>query len=755
MKEISDMMPMQFDIDIDINSPIEEEEESSDKVKAKAFLEEMSKKFSGLELVSGSRVENLPEYIESKYGKEGTLRYKFGKFLMQKFGLKPAKDVLLFLSCTSASRVVIATAGAGKTTSIHVDIVLNRIIDQIMGRGLLEPLPVKGTGVSVPRVLFLNYNKHNTFGVVEKQKSLVDRVNSIFAKDKDFKKLSFDIESTTVHAFCRKWLANTSIGEINPMAEEESQKIWESIINPRWKKFYGAESEPCKHTILSELYTYMVEGMYSFEELFQTAKFIDTGLKEDFARACLKKYGEMKKLMSIFDFSDYLISMNELLDSDEEFRHRLQSRYSLIIADENQDFTAIMNNLLTRIHNPDLNRLVIVGDPDQSIYEFRGVSPFNMVDVYSKLKDASLLGFDTNYRCGDKIVEGAKKILALNKLRFQKPIHTVNSGGVIRSIVADQTQTIRFVLEHAKSHSDNLKEIVVAYRNNSSVNLLAEELFYEHIPFNILDTRRPFNNPVFRHIMGFLESLRAKNSESLNKDLYRFLPCKKEAWYAILNQNSDLGHVNVLSLEVPEQLQSSMQIIRSIALNLNRPVCEFVNDIFYLYKRMYFDSFIFLQDDKTKSEFSLYFDRAYKFFNRPMSFEMLCSDLQRNENNPFGLTLSTFHGLKGLEFDTVIAIDMQESVTPDEDSLYNSYPPITAAMTVESENRLAYVLVTRARKNLYLLHKREGASSYVHLLTDSDESTDKVNTCMDIDVSELSTDKSKLDYIAKVLGRRG
>ena len=114
----------------------------------------------------------------------------------------------------------------------------------------------------------------------------------------------------------------------------------------------------------------------------------------------------------------------------------------------------------------------------------------------------------------------------------------------------------------------------------------------------------------------------------------------------------------------------------------------------------------------------VYLQRAEKFFNRPLTWDYMQRELrERNSDNEAGVTVSTFHGLKGLEFDYVLAIDFSETLFPNFASIEMKYKPNTAVAEKEAENRLCYVLVTRAIKELHLYYPEHDPSIYVSILT--------------------------------------
>lgn len=736
-----------------------------------------AERFKSLNLLSGNSIEGgvTEEYIRGKYGLEGVQRFRLAKFVLDGLGYIVSPDVLLMLSCTNRARIVIATAGAGKTTSLQFDLVISKMLDKATGAGLLAPEPVDGTTVALPRILYLNYNKHNVRMISERHTAVCAAVNKMLKKEDG---VTDELESSTVHAFCHKWLKafapKLELPELAIISDDTKSNIWSAIIKPRWKKFYGeSEDNAVEYGVLDDLYNYKTESMLDWPEFFLTAKFIDSGLNPDFTKACIKKYDSMKKQMKLMDFTDYLVLMTETLRSNPELRRKLQERYRIIIADENQDFTRLMNELLIQLYDPEINRLVIVGDPDQTIYDFKGVSPDNVVSLAEALPDTQLLGFDTNYRCPSTIVDAAKEILKLNILRFEKSINTVRTGGRIIQ------HALRMMGNQHVEVIDILKKIgpagwpstVVTYRNNVSSIIVAEEMYYAGIPFQTLDDRRPFNNPVFKQIYRALIALKEKDNFELNKDLHRFIPLKKEEWVSILEDNraSRRSHLHdlILPSDLPKGTMDALKTLVTISVTIDtQPVSEFIASLLRLYRTYYFD-FIVRQSNfvvQDADNYLLYLERATKFFSRNMSFEYMQAELrERNVDNSAGVSLSTFHGLKGLEFDYVLAIDFNESIFPDYFGIEQKYSQNTAMEEKESANRLCYVLVTRTIKEFHTFYDINDPSVYVGILSGAVKTEKAIEGGSSPSSGELtlgmvggaSDNDSRMSFVKRILGNRG
>lgn len=725
---------------------------------------EKARHFGALTLVSGSTLKgDIEEYISGRYGMEGLQRYKVAKTIMKKLGYRTAPDVLLAIACNKPSKIIVATAGAGKTTTLQLDLLVSKMLDVATGTHKLDPVPVGNNGFVLPKILYLNYNQHNTQPILQKHKSMCASVNKLI-KDP----IDDSIESSTVHSFCHRWLNvykdKFGLDEITVASDETIKSIWLSIMEQRVKKFYGTSDVDIDYNILNHLYTIKEESMQDWDEFRESSEFVDTELNFDFTKACIKKYASMKKLMRVIDFTDYLTMMVQLLRENPDVKEEILKNYEIIIADEAQDFTALMNTLLVELNSPWIKRIV-VGDPDQTIYKFRGVSPDNIVTLYETIGECDLLGLDTNYRCGDVIVDAAKNILDLNILRFEKPINAARSGGRIFPIPCEgHNKQIDYVVSRLKLMSEAERaSTVVCYRNNSSSVELAERLYYEGIPFNIVGTQRPFNNIIFKSISNILWALHDKKDRDSNISLYKVLPYSKTAWVEVLNSELNDDSRNILNTKLParrpESATKALDNLKFIAQRIHTAGCnEYIGYIMSMFKTYYFN-FIQSQNPDKEHEYDSMFLSTLNFFNRPCTFETLMSELaQKNVNSSYGVTLSTFHALKGLEFDTVFAIDFNDSIFPDYAKLDMTYSPNTAMEEKESENRLCYVLVTRAIKELYLVYDSDDPSVYVNILLKDYEEKSKTGDVNPLDLSPTLSSlsaNSNMSFIQKMTLRGG
>lgn len=708
--------------------------------------------YKQIQVTSGNTIPDLEEHIRNLYGVEGINRYKFAQIVMTQLGLDPSPDALLVIACTSKSKTVIATAGAGKTTMLHIDLIVTKLYEACKGTQHYTPISFEGVDVKLSRILYLNYNRHNMQPIIDKHSYLVNTLASKGVRPH----IDSVIESSTVHKFCRDWLVHfkskLGLNEISIITEEDKLKLWGAIISPRWSKYYTTEYTPDLVEKFNTLYTFKEESLQDWDEFFQSTAFVDSELHTDLVKSCLSKYDSLKSAMKQIDFIDLIKIFIQLMETDEEVRTAVHQRYSLIIADEVQDFTTLMNKFLLTLQH-DNARIMAVGDVDQTIYAYKGADPYNIVKLASSLKDCTVLGLDTNYRCPKNIGAAALKILEMNKLRFDKPISFLREGGGIDFHPYSSTdEKLSNLVRRLKLMSPAEQNVtVVAYRNNESGTLVAEELFYEGVPFTIMEDYKPFTHPAYRKFFQVLRALREQSNSELNKSLYTVLPIKREAWEAIVNDHlsrriSFLEDFDFTFYSMPASFADTWNVLLKISnLMDTSSLCSYYKPLLYFFRLYYFD-FVYRNDPIIEQ----LAERLERYLNRDITFDKAESQLaQLSHKGLEGVRLSTIHTIKGLEFNNVLILDLNESIFPNYSRIEQLYSSDTAFKEKEAENRLFYVLLTRAREHIDIYYDINDPSIYINQIKPAIATNPVVS-------SSVLTEKvalSKMSFINKLTRR--
>lgn len=744
----------------------------TDTVCETTLINDKAEKFKQQSLLSGKDFKNQEEvltFVKKAYGVAGVNRFKIAKVVLGARGLVPTNDFLLAISSTKKSKIVLATAGAGKTTMLQLDIIVSKLIDNLKGTSIYSPREIANTGVMISRILFLNYNKHNREPAIQRHKEFVASINRVL---KPNERISDDLESSTVHAFCRKYVniykEKLGYSEIKIIDGATKTKILDAVIKPRWEKISKSEMPKTLPSEIDSLYNFKEESMLEWDSFFMSAPFIESELPSEFVKSCITKYDAMKKTLKVFDFIDFIKEFIRLLNTFDDVREEITNSYSLIIADEAQDFTALMNEVL-KVMQTQNNKIIVVGDPDQMIYSFRGVSSDNILNIADELDDSEILTLDTNFRCPRNIVDAANGILDLNVLRFDREINCVRDGGnIVFKPYSNIHEEYNYITNYLSKLSDNdLQKTVIAFRNNDSAVILTEELYYADIPYNISDVNKPFNNEIFTRLYNVLCALSEQDNTSMISCLWQVLPVTKNTWLEIIEANkknriSSFADFNFGAFVLPESFQGVFDDLSMISNNINSLNCSQYIEKIVEYFRLYSYNFLYksvantsCDNNRNDDTAELYLSRAVKFFNRDLVFDKIKSDYVRSQrNSAHGVSVSTMHALKGLEYDTVIVADMVDTVFPNFQLIDTRFPNATAVEVKEAENRLCYVLITRAKKNLIFMYDERDPSAYLQIIRQ------KGNNILDFNdaiVPRVQCDDnadliSKRNFITRIMG---
>ena len=687
---------------------------------------------------SAQEILNLIEDKDPRVKVSKEKRLKIIQIIYSVLGYDLSPDLLLALLAEPQAELILATAGGGKTTTSQIKIILEKIF-RVNDKGK----PLKGN-----KMLCLVYNRHNVKQMEEKQSQLVTRIYARGVTGIDIDK---NVNCATMHSFCDIWkneyIADMGLLNYKLLSETETNKMLTMVAKVNAKR-HEIDERKINISNVASLYNLVKESLIEYDDIDKTNKFKEVGLDKQLVIDIFNAYDRMKITKRSYDFTDMLIAMLQLLRTNESARLYIQNYYDYITADEIQDFTPIMMEIL-RLVTGDRVPLLCIGDEDQSIYDFRGADIYNTLDFDKKFKDNIILSLGANRRCGEKIIKASKYIIEKNTLRFDKDIFGTNPGGAINYIkYGTQEGEMINVVNRLKQFTDSeLGETIICYREKNSSLRLTELLESEGIPFNIISGFSPFSHELYKHMTDVLDMLYMPYDREYQLNLYKVLPFKREdAQKATgydtrrkqFKQDLDKCHFKDLNFEKYNDslpfLKCLLKLTEMSKAMDNLTMNEYVPELFNLLKTYYWN-WKKMQNDTP--EIDGYFEEKVKdFFNVNMTYKEFINyyakrkDVsRRNQFAKEGVTLSTFHGLKGLEFDNVILVDLDDEIYPNYPMIDSqNYPLDVTRRLKESEVRLFFVALTRARKNLYLYYNESNPSLYVKWLLDWEKGTANINT---------------------------
>lgn len=440
-------------------------------------------------------------------------------------------------------------------------------------------------------------------------------------------------------------------------------------------------------------------------------------VNSDFADVVHKVYLKYEqKLFSsnCVDFDDLLTIPITLFRKFPDILEKYQDRYKYILIDEYQD-TNEAQYVLTKLISAKHRNICVVGDIDQTIFSWRGANYRNILNFEKDFPNASLILLEENYRSTKNILNAANDVIKNNKFRKEKNLWTNNEEGVkINYFRAyDEKDEAFYVANEVKRLIDegvSKKEIAILYRTNAQSRTIEEAMLRENIPYKVVGTVNFYNRKEIKDLIAYLKLI---YNEYDDNSLIRIINVPKRGIgtktidnlikKASENQSSifeviDSGkefEFKKLILDLKEQSES-LSLTELVELVLDKTGLR--NEL--------------LSDKTIESEVRVENLEEFKTIAKNFEEEMgvisleeflnqisLVSDIQEYKQYDDAVTLLTIHSAKGLEFEYVFIIGMEESVFPHK----NSFSDIEQ---LEEERRLCYVAMTRAKKVLWFVNAK-------------------------------------------------
>lgn len=691
-------------------------------------------------LIQDPAGSNLPKPIK---------RLKIIQILFEILGYDLSPDLALALASEPNAQLIIATAGGGKTTGSQIKVVLEKLWRQSK----------RGGKLSGDKVLSLVYNRHNVTQMKEKHAAIVSRIALSGIKGFD---VDPNINAATMHSFCDqiRTMFVAKIGMLNYklLDNNEAIKLMDTVKVSILNKFSIRGSNARAEDLIT-LYNYYRESMIPVEKIDGLDQSVDVPLDTEVVIEIFKLYNTMKKMKKKYDFSDMLNSVYEFLKNNPDDLKQVQKYFDYIVADEVQDFTPIMMSLL-QLFVSDGTPLLCIGDEDQGIYNFRGADIYNTLDFESKFNNGKVYSLSQNRRCAANILELAKKVISENDLRFDKQLLGIRPGGLVQYVSYNTVagENIQVLNQLKKMSTDELYETIVCYREKNSSIMLAELLENEGVPFNVLSGFTPFSHPLFRDVIAVMDALESPLDRKCMLNLYKVLPITREQMQYAAGYNpktkkfDDVEQMPFWRLDYGSAYNRAgfgdcMEVLKTISIGISKiPMKNYFNTLLSMICKYHWNFIrksrenLEVYDDYIESKVKTIFDVDYLYkevYNRFSQRKDIC---RRNQEGRVGVTLSTFHSLKGLEYKNVIIMDMDDSIFPKFSMLENrDYTEMQKKALKECETRLYYVAVTRAKDNLYIYYNQDNPSRYVALYKDDSKST-------------VSTDTSDMNFFNESFG---
>jgi DNA helicase-2/ATP-dependent DNA helicase PcrA len=463
------------------------------------------------------------------------------------------------------------------------------------------------------------------------------------------------------------------------------------------------------------------------------------------ARRAVEVYATYQRLLAeaqALDFGDLLLKTVELFDRFPEVRGHYARRFQYVLVDEYQDTNRVQYRLVNQLAGEHRN-LCVVGDPDQSIYGWRGADVRNILDFERDYPDAEVVALERNYRSTQPILEGASGVVANNHARKPKGLFTDREGGdPIRIYQADDDReeahfVVREILAGARDEGRAYGDFAVFYRTNAQSRVFEEELLEYDVPYVVVGGVRFYDRAEVKDALAYVRVLlNPADSAALQRivnrpargigrtTLERALAIAAEQGLtpaAGLARYAEGGDAGRAAPRIREFLRLLDELRAEIASAAPAPaIARVLERSGYLAELERaggpeaearvenLRELIAAAEDFSRANAEVVDDER-KELERFLDQVALVSDVDEYARRDESVSLMTVHMAKGLEFPVVFLVGLEEGVFPHSGALRDD-------AGVEEERRLCYVGMTRAMERLTLTcaaeRMRYGSRSY-------------------------------------------
>lgn len=627
----------------------------------------------------------------------------------------------------NGSLLVLAGAGSGKTTAI-----INRIInlvkfgnayydetsagneyDEKIIRDYLDGKPVSDDDLR-DAVAVSPVKPWNILAITFTNKAseeLKTRLELKLGND------GLNVNASTFHSACVRILRRY----IDRLGFENNFTIYDSDDSQRMIKSVMAELEIPEKNFPPKS---VLSSISSAKNKLESPKHVLDNAGNDFrAKMVARIYASYQMRMkeaNALDFDDIILLTVMLFESQPDVLEYYRNRYRYIMVDEYQDTNYAQFKFVWLLASAHKN-ICVVGDDDQSIYKFRGADIRNILSFEKHFENTETIRLEQNYRSTKNILDSANSIIKNNTERKSKTLWTDDEAGskIVWYKALDENDESDFVSNQIKENFKKNKKYgsnAILYRMNAQSNIIEKSLIKNHIPYKIYGGMRFFDRKEVKDVTAYL------NVINNPFDMLRFKRIVNEPKRGIgdatvslieeICRDLKISPVDVMrnASEYPPiskkavQLKNFATILDGLSEKLKTtPLPEFIDEV--TAKTGYQNMLKNLGDEgaerlqnigELKTNAIQYLEKNpdgnLEGFLEEVS---LYSEADRDNSTSDRVVLMTVHSAKGLEFENVFIVGLEDGLFPSSRSFDNNED-------LEEERRLAYVAITRAKKHLYI-----------------------------------------------------
>ncbi|WP_256760059.1 ATP-dependent helicase [Cohnella sp. WQ 127256] len=606
---------------------------------------------------------------------------------------------------TEGALLLLASPGSGKTTTI------------IMRIGYL----IEVKGVSFSRIKAVTFSRASAQDMKERFRRFFPKLGHQTPDFSTIHSLAFEVVREHFHnkrTSYRMIENNTELASGQGNYEGNGQAVplnKTRILRDLYKRINNDNITDDQMEDLTSYISFIKNKLIPLDQLSQAKCDVPK------AEQIFKEYEHFKQsgtAQLLVDFDDMLTIAHKAFSKDTSLLRKFQRRYDYVLTDESQDTSLVQHAIIEQLVQAHGN-LCVVADDDQSIYTWRAAEPQYLLDFKQVYKDAAILKMEQNYRSSPNIVDVANRFIKRNKNRYDKNMFTLNPQHTPITITGlpDYKYQAKYVVEKI-AHKNDLNEVAVLYRNNSSSIMLMNALDRASIPFYMKDgDNRFFSHWVVEDILNFMRMTfndrRPDILEKIHTKFNAYITKQQMNMLIELNEDTDdsvfdrlLKHIPLQEYQI-KQIEAGKETIQQLQGAKPQHVIQTIRDklgydkaIEKMCERLGFRKEYLIGILNTLEEIAEPLNTMEEFAKRLKYLEQSMKNSKFN-NNGSAVTLSTLHSSKGLEFEYVYMIDLVEGVIPSSDD----HKKFEKGQLEEMEEavRLFYVGMTRAKQQLELL----------------------------------------------------
>lgn len=532
---------------------------------------------------------------------------------------------------------------------------------------------------------------------------------------------AMDIWASTFHSSCARILRRHGdfLGYSNHFTiydTDDSKRVMKQV-----QKLLGIDDKMLSHKVILKEISNAKDQMISPEEYLQQAG-SDFRMKK--IADAYDRYQKQLKSADAMDFDDIIYNTVKLLENNEEVRKKYQNKFRYVMVDEYQD-TNHAQYRLTSLLAGKYKNICVVGDDDQSIYRFRGATIENILSFEDQYTNAKVIRLEQNYRSTQNILDAANAVISNNVQRKGKNLWTSNGKGekITVNTSYDENDEAKYIAdaissEVAKGKSWN--DVAVLYRMNAQSNNIENAFIRTGVPYRIIGGLRFYERKEIKDALAYLTVV---NNENDDVRLRRIInEPKRGLGETSINHAAEIAAGMGVSLfevishadEYPVLSRASKKFVEFTSFIKEMQEASEDLKLDQLLELILKNSGYYTALALDKETFEDRMSNIVELKNNLLRYQQeneeadlngfleeiaLMTDIDNYNSSNETVTMMTLHSAKGLEFPIVFIPGLEEGIFPGLQSIYNP-------ADIEEERRLAYVGITRAKKQLYLCNAR-------------------------------------------------